>query len=166
LRVGWAGAQQHAGDLRLLRDVVAATRHEVDWVFLGMVPEGLDSRAIEFHNHVPFADYPAKLASLDLDLAVAPLEQHPFNEAKSNLRLLEYGALGWPVLCTDIFPYRTDDPPVVRLANDAGKWIAAIRERAADPDALAREGDAQRAWVKKHYLLENRLDRWFAALTR
>ena len=49
----------------------------------------------EFHNFVHrFADYPEKLASLDLDLAVAPQEIHTFNEAKSNLRLLEYGILG------------------------------------------------------------------------
>jgi glycosyltransferase involved in cell wall biosynthesis len=166
LRVGWAGAQQHAGDLRLLRDVVAATHGEVDWVFFGMLPEETRPLIAEVHDYVPLAAYPEKLASLDLDLAFAPLEIHPFNEAKSNLRLLEYGVLGWPVICTDIFPYRTDDPPVVRLPNDAEKWIAAIRERIADPDALAREGDALRAWVEKHYLLENRLGQWFEAFTR
>jgi hypothetical protein len=31
------------------------------------------------------------MASLNLDLAIAPLEINPFNESKSNLRLLEYG---------------------------------------------------------------------------
>ncbi|MDR2451892.1 MAG: glycosyltransferase [Candidatus Accumulibacter sp.] len=165
LRVGWAGAQQHAGDLRFVREIVEATRREVDWVFLGMMPEGLDSRAVEFHDYVhDHAAYPAKLASLDLDLAIAPLEQHPFNEAKSNLRLLEYGALGWPVICTDILPYRTDDPPVTRLPNDTARWIEAIRERAACPDALAREGDALRAWVEENYRLERYLDLWLKAL--
>lgn len=167
LRVGWAGAQQHAGDLRFLREVVAVTQSEVDWVFLGMKPEGIDPHGIEFHDYIhDFTAYPAKLASLDLDLAIAPLELHPFNEAKSNLRLLEYGILGWPVICTDIFPYQTDNPPVTRLPNEANKWIAAIRDRAAEPDALAREGDALCEWVKRHYLLENRLDQWFAALNR
>jgi hypothetical protein len=28
----------------------------------------------------------------------------------------------------------------------ADQWITAIRERAAEPDALAREGDALREW--------------------
>ncbi|MDR0378456.1 MAG: glycosyltransferase [Candidatus Accumulibacter sp.] len=164
LRVGWTGAQQHAGDLRFLLEVVEATRNEVEWVFMGMLPEGIDSGAVEFHGYVVFSSYPEKLASLDLDLALAPLEQHPFNEAKSNLHLLEYGALGWPVICTDIFPYWTDDPPVTRLPNDTARWIAAIRERVADPDALAREGDAMRAWVEKHYRLEDHLDLWMRAL--
>ncbi|GHU31247.1 hypothetical protein AGMMS50256_19430 [Betaproteobacteria bacterium] len=167
LRVGWAGAQQHADDLRrFLWEIVEATQSEVDWVFMGMKPEGINPSGIEFHDYVHFINYPAKLASLDLDLVVAPLEYHPFNEARSNLRLLEYGILGWPVICTDIFPYQTDNPPVTRLLNEADKWIAAIRERVAEPDALAREGNTLREWVKWHYLLENRLDEWLSAFLR
>lgn len=165
MRVGWAGAQQHAGDLRFMQEVVGATYQEIDWVFLGMAPEGMKPLIAEFHDYVhDFAAYPAKLASLDLDLAVAPLEQHPFNEAKSNLRLLEYGALGWPVICTDILPYRTGNPPVTRLPNDAVQWIAAIRERIAEPDALAREGDALREWTQAGYQLEKWQDEWLSAL--
>jgi GT2 family glycosyltransferase len=167
LRVGWAGAQQHAADLQFMLEVVKATCQEVDWIFFGMMPTGAAPYVKEFHEFVHrFADYPAKLASLDLDLAVAPLEIHPFNEAKSNLRLLEYGILGWPVICTDIFPYRTDAPPVTRLPNVAKLWIAAIRQRIGEAEALAREGDALREWVSKRYLLENNLERWLNALTR
>jgi hypothetical protein len=60
----------------------------------------------EYHPYTPLAEYPARLAALNLDIAVAPLAQTPFNQAKSNLRLLEYGVLGIPVVCTDIDPYR------------------------------------------------------------
>jgi GT2 family glycosyltransferase len=167
LRVGWTGAQQHAGDLRFIPEVVKASYKEVDWVFFGMIPKEIQPYVAEFHGyHSDFDTYPAKLASLDLDLAIAPLEIHPFNEAKSNLHLLEYGALGWPVICTDIFPYQTDNPPVTRLPNDPARWIAAIRERIGEPEALAREGDALREWVKAHYLLENRLDQWLSAVSK
>jgi GT2 family glycosyltransferase len=166
LRVGWVGTEQHAGDLRFITEVVKATAKEVDWVFFGMRPEGVESCMTEFHAPCPFSAYPEKLASLDLDLAIAPLEIHPFNEAKSNLRLLEYGILGCPVICTDIFPYQTDNPPLTRLPNDPDKWIAAIRGRLGEHEALAREGDVLREWVKKHYLLENRLDQWRDAFTK
>ena len=167
LRVGWAGAQQHAGDLRFVLDVVKATCKEVDWVFMGMMPYGAESSVAEFHDFVhDFSDYPAKLASLDLDLAIAPLEVNPFNEAKSNLRLLEYGILGWPVICTDIFPYRAEEAPVLCLPNSSEKWIAAIRERVGQKDALVRDGASLRDWVVQHYVLENNLQRWLDALTR
>jgi glycosyltransferase involved in cell wall biosynthesis len=161
-RVGWAGAQQHQGDLELIRDVVRATAREVEWVFFGMCPEALRPYVYEFHEFVAsFDEYPAKLASLNLDLAVAPLELNAFNEAKSNLRLLEYGILGWPVICTDIYPYQ--EAPVTRLPNEPRAWIEAIRERIHDLDAAAQEGDRLREWVLAGYLLEDHLEEWLAA---
>ncbi len=166
-RVGWAGAQQHAGDLAWIQDVVKETANEVEWVFLGMCPDEIRSYVHEFHDFVlSFYDYPAKLASLNLDLAIAPLEIHAFNEAKSNLRLLEYGAMGWPVICTDIYPYQTNAAPVCRLPNNVGAWVNAIRERIYDLQSAYREGDRLKAWVEQNYILENHLDDWFGALAR
>lgn len=164
-RVGWAGALQHAGDLAMIREVVETLAGEVDWVFFGMIPAGCEPFITEFHATVHLDAYPAKLASLALDLAVAPLEVNLFNESKSNLRLLEYGIFGWPVICTDIDPYRTNDAPVCRVPNDARRWIAAIREHLADREALRVRGRELEAWVRKHYLLEDHLEDWLAALT-
>lgn len=164
-RVGWAGAQQHLGDLELIREVVEATHHEVEWVFMGMCPPFLKTFVHEEHPFVAFKDYPEKLASLNLDLAIAPLEQVLFNEGKSNLRLLEYGIMGWPVVCTDIYPYQTNHAPVKRVPNLAHAWIEAIRERIHDLDATAREGDKLREWVRTHYFLEDHLEKWLTALT-
>lgn len=164
-RVGWAGAQQHQGDLAIMTEVVKATADEVDWIFMGMCPEELKPYVHEYHHFVPINEYPAKLASLNLDLAIAPLELHPFNEAKSNLRLLEYGVLGWPVLCTDIYPYQTNNAPVVRVNNDVESWVTAIRQLLADKPALAAAGEALKQWVLEHYILEDHLDEWLDALT-
>jgi len=116
----------------------------------------------EFHAPVPFSRYPDKLASLHLDLAIAPLEIHPFNECKSDLRILEYGALGWPVVATDIHPYR--GKPVTLLPNDPARWIAAIRERVHDLDALADEGENLKAWVLRYRLIDDHAGDWFQAL--
>ncbi|MBD3634351.1 MAG: glycosyltransferase [Methylophaga sp.] len=163
-RVGWAGAQQHQGDLEIIIDVVKETAEEVDWVFLGMCPEEIKPYIKEEHTFVDIEAYPQKLASLNLDLAVAPLEEHDFNIAKSNLRLLEYGILGWPVVCSDIFPYQTNDAPVIRVANNKADWLSAIRQILADPSALQQAGDELKAWVEQHYLLEDHLDEWFSSL--
>jgi O-antigen biosynthesis protein len=164
-RVGWAGAQQHLGDLELIKEVVATLADEVEWVFMGMCPDFLKRHILEEHSFVPFNDYPAKLASLNLDLAIAPLEQHLFNEGKSNLRLLEYGIMGWPVVCTDVYPYQTNNAPVKRVQNQAVDWVEAIRERIYDLDAAEKEGDNLRNWVLKHYILEDHIDDWLRAIT-
>lgn len=161
-RVGWAGAQQHHGDLAFISEVVKQTAAEVDWIFFGMCLEDVRPYVKEVHGWVHLNDYPAKLASLDLDLAVAPLELHPFNQAKSNLRILEHGILGRPMICTDIEPYR--NAPVQQVANDTAAWVAAIRERIHDLDAAEREGDALRAWVLEHYILDDHTSDWLRAL--
>jgi glycosyltransferase involved in cell wall biosynthesis len=165
-RVGWVGAQQHKGDLEILHEVIRATAHEVDWVFMGMWPEGLDDCICEKHPWAAFEDYPLAVARLNLDLALAPLEVNTFNESKSNLRLLEYGAMGWPVVCSDIYPYQTNDAPVKRVENTTEAWLEAIRERVNDLNAAYREGDALRAWVGRDYLLEDHLDEWMLAYSR
>lgn len=163
-RVGWAGAQQHQGDLELITEVVKETAEDVDWIFFGMCPDDVKPYIAEEHHFVPIDEYPAKLASLNLDLAIAPLEQHDFNEAKSNLRLLEYGIMGWPVICSDIYPYQTNNAPVIRVSDDKKEWVAAIRQVLADPTALAESGEQLKQWVRQHYILEEHLDEWLEAL--
>ena len=163
-RIGWAGGGGHQGDLELMKPVIEATRNEADWIFFGMCPEDIRPLLAEYHEPVSFDEYPAKLAALNLDIAVAPLEQIRFNQAKSNLRLLEYGILGIPVVCTDIDPYRNS--PACTLPNQPQAWIAALRERMNDPVAAAHEGEMMRQWVLKAFILENHLPEWLAAHLR
>ncbi|TVR65159.1 MAG: glycosyltransferase family 1 protein, partial [Candidatus Competibacteraceae bacterium] len=162
LRVGWAGAQQHQGDLEFILPVVEATANEVDWIFMGMCPPKLRYHVAEAHNAVHFAEYPAALAALDLDLAIAPLELNRFNTAKSNLRLLEYGAVGYPVIATDILPYR--NAPVTRVPNNPNAWIDAIRAHVHDLDATRAAGEQLREWVLSNWMLDQHLDEWLKAL--
>lgn len=151
-RVGWAGGSGHRGDLELIADVVRDLAGEVEWVFFGLCPEKLRPYVHEFHEGVPIGQYPAKLAALDLDLALAPLEDNVFNACKSNLRLLEYGACGIPVVCSDIACYR-GELPVTRVRNRYKDWVDAIRMHVSDLDASARMGDALREAVRRDWML-------------
>lgn len=159
-RVGWAGGSSHSGDLELIVEVVRELANEVEWVFFGMCPEAIRPYVHEVHAGVPIDQYPAKLASLNLDLALAPLEENLFNECKSNLRLLEYGICGFPVVCTDLVCYR-GDLPVTRVKNGNKGWIDAIRMHLTDLDATAAMGDALQARVRCDWMLEGRhLENW------
>lgn len=162
-RVGWAGGSSHLGDLELIADVVRELAGEVEWVFFGMCPEKLRPYVHEFHIGLPIDQYPAKLASLDLDLALAPLEENLFNECKSNLRLLEYGACGFPVVCSDVLSYR-GDLVATRVKNRFRDWVNAIRMHLADLDATAASGNLLRDQVIQNWMLDGvNLQRWHAA---
>lgn len=162
-RVGWAGGLSHTGDLRLIVDVVKALANRVDWVFFGMVPEGVENYIAEFHPGVNIQDYPLRLAGLNLDLALAPLDHNLFNKCKSNLRLLEYGICGYPVIASDEEPYRCN-LPVTLVKNRFKDWVAAIDEKLGDRQALWLEGLALQAAVRERWMLtDTNLERWRAA---
>ena len=160
-RIGWAGGRTHLDDLILLKEVIEQTRNEADWVFFGMCPDDMRPLVVEYHPYTTLDEYPGRLAALNLDIAVAPLAQTPFNQAKSNLRLLEYGILGIPVVCTDIDPYRGS--PACCVANTTAAWTKALRERIHDAKAREREGANLQKWVREGYLLENHLEEWLRA---
>lgn len=160
-RVGWAGGTSHRGDLELLEDVVKALADEVDWIFFGMCPQVLRPYVKEFYEGVSFTQYPKMLASLNLDLALAPLEQNLFNDCKSNLRLLEYGACGFPVICTDTKAYAGYLPCTRVRDNTSSHWLDAIRMHLSDPLASYRQGDALREAVLRDYVLnDHHLQHW------
>lgn len=152
-RVGWAGGTSHRGDLELILDVVKALANDVDWIFFGMCPDLLRPYIKEFHEPVSLGAYPRKLASLNLDLALAPLEINLFNDCKSNLRLLEYGACGFPVVCTNTKAYQGYLPCTRVSTNQTHEWIEAIRMHLNDREASARQGDALREVVLRDYVL-------------
>lgn len=159
-RVGWAGGSSHTGDLEMIYDVIRALSDRVEWVFMGMCPPKLRPYLYEYHHGVDFASYPEKLASLNLDLALAPVEDNEFNRCKSNLRLLEYGACGYPVICSDVECYR-NDLPVTRVKNRYKDWIEAIEMHLADPSTSLKTGDALRKVVLEHWMLKGEpLKRW------
>lgn len=152
-RVGWGGGTSHGGDLEVIAQVIRELADEVDWVFFGMCPQELRPYLKEFHAAVSLEAYPAKLSSLNLDLALAPLEYHIFNDCKSNLRLLEYGACGYPVICTDTEAYRGYLPCTRLTANTTEEWLEAIRMHLADPQASYRMGDELHDVVMRDFML-------------
>lgn len=162
-RVGWGGGTSHTGDLEVIAEVVKTLANEVQWVFFGMCPPALRPYISEFHPPVPLELYPAKLASLNLDLALAPLEYHIFNDCKSNLRLLEYGACGYPVIVTDTRAYEGYLPCTRIKTNSTAEWLEAIRMHLADPDESFRQGDRLKQEVLRDYVLrEEHVQHWYS----
>jgi CTP:molybdopterin cytidylyltransferase MocA len=163
LRVGWVGAGQHHGDLDLIESVVSELSDKVDWIFMGMCTDEIKPFLTEFHNFVSIGDYPKKMSELDLDIAIAPIEDNFFNRCKSNLRLLEYGAMGWPVVCSDVYPYQTDNPPVTRVRNNKSEWVKAIEMLFDEATRHALAEDLHQ-WVVSKYALENRCKSWYKSI--
>lgn len=156
-RIGYAGSTSHAADIAFLPEVMAHFKDSVQWVFLGIQPEGIEGYDVEYHPLVSVEDYPRALGALDLDIALAPLVDNPFNQAKSNLKLLEYGACGFPVIADAITPYANF--PHVRRAPEhtAVSWALEINRLLQSPTGLDKVGTDLNIYVKDKYTMEDGL---------
>ena len=164
-RVGWVADGCGDVDLAPLLEVIKQLAHDVDWVFYGHCPEELRGCIRQFQPMVVDAEFPAVLAGLDLDLALLPREASLHNDCRDNVRLLQLGACGVPVICSDVRSYQDHHLyPFKRVANTPQAWLDAIRLHLSDLDACAMLGDALREAVMANGLLEGRaLLQWHAA---
>lgn len=96
-------------DFEHVIQAIASTRQKYQWVFLGAVPPPLQplvkSGEIEFHPWQRLYDYPKKIADLDVQMMVAPLQNNNFNKSKSDLKYIEACCYGVPIACQDMCTY-------------------------------------------------------------
>lgn len=166
-KVAWAGGIGHQGDIEMIAHLIKDLSQQVDWVFFGMCPEALKPYVREFHLGLPTLEYPDKLMALSQtwDLAIAPLEINPFNECKSNLKLLEYGWCGVPVVCSDVTPYQ-GNLPCTRVKNRFMDWRNAITSMIADRQACYEDGLRLQQAVQASWMLTgDNLQSWYEAWT-
>ncbi len=157
LRVGWAGSSTHSGDLRHLYHIIKETSDVIQWVFLGWAPPQLKP-IVEFHEGVPVSGYMAALQRMNLDLTVIPLEPHIFNECKSHLKLLEFGAIGVPAITSKIAPYLENPGFLIESSKPQKEhklWKAALLELVNNEDLRFQQAVDTYKWALK-YQLETR----------
>lgn len=162
-RIGWVGDRSTASDLDIIHSVVRQLADHVDWVVMGYCPPSLRQYVAEYHAGTSFAHYPQALASLKLDVVVEPLADTARNRHRSSIRLLEFGACGYPVICSDIPGMQTPEP-VTRVKNSAKSWTEAITKH-LDTVLASRQADNLHSWVHNEGLLteaslRKRLDIW------
>jgi processive 1,2-diacylglycerol beta-glucosyltransferase len=87
-------------------------------------------------------------------VAVAPLVDNTFNRCKSNLKLLEAGAKGMPLIASPVAPYNHPrDRDFVIHASTEAEWVAAMTRCRRDPQMVEERGQALHEHVKTHYSL-------------
>ena len=133
-KVVWAGSPSHSGDLAVAIPALGAfaSRHpNVRIVMFGQNLATTDIPVGQLEN-LPwidnFAEYPFKLAEIDADVSVAPLADIKFNLGKSNLRILQMWATGYPVIASAVGPYKDTITQGVDgiLCQDEASWLEAL----------------------------------------
>lgn len=109
-KVLWAGSPSHSGDLQLIIPVMEKFLRQHSNARLVLFGQEIKDARLPSGQiiNIPwceFEEYPFKLAEIDADVSIAPLADVPFNLGKSNLRILQYWATGYPVVASNVGPY-------------------------------------------------------------
>lgn len=141
--VGWAGGDSHILDLRVVAGQLRRflDRHpDVDMHFVGTDYSRLLRRQCRY---TPFrSPVWTYYQGIDFDIGLAPLAGNVFNRSKSHIRVLEYAALGIPVVASDEPAYRdmVIDGVTGFLIRRDHEWAARLRDLANDHDMRADMG--------------------------
>jgi hypothetical protein len=89
---------------------IIKTRTEFNWHFYGSHPLPLkpfiDRGEIKYFNWAPLPNFPEAMANSGAQVTFAALQDNNFNRCKSNIKLIEAGALGLPCVCPDMPTYK------------------------------------------------------------
>lgn len=137
-------------DFAHVNSIIEKTADKYQWVFLGAYPLPLQhlvrSGKAEFHPWERLYTYPEKIHSLKVNAMVAPLQDNTFNRAKSDLKLIEAGCYGIPIVCQDMCTYK--DAPFKFKSGD--EMVDQLDE------ILGKKGRYMNISAKHRKLVENR----------
>jgi hypothetical protein len=171
--LGWAGTITHQQDVELIREplqrILAAypqTRLVIGgdpqvYALFADIPE---AQRI-FYPFVSAAEYPRLLA--EFDILLAPLRLNAFNQAKSDLKLLEAGIRRIPWVASPTAPYRAWANGGL-LASTTADWeraLAQLVENATVRTQLGAQGHEQ-ALTREAQVLAPRWAEVFADLAQ
>jgi glycosyltransferase involved in cell wall biosynthesis len=172
-RIGWTASDSHLLEGQMIMRILTELyrrRSDFDFVIMGNIEKfraASDRFPIEWHDFCDISIYPLKLASLELDIGLCPLEDFSFNRAKSCLKWSEYAAMKVPAVCSNLEPYK-----IIRdgldgiLADDVNLFVDGIERLLDNP--LERKKMAQAAFDRnfEEYNLDKNVHLWMEVFER
>lgn len=168
VRVGWAGGSSHWEDLVSITEPLIGVMNKTGakYVHCGQLfpfVEKLDST--EFHGWVQMPGHPYRLAMLNLDIGLIPLQPTLFNSYKSNIKWYEYSALRIPSLVANVEPYNKEivHGETGYLYSSTEEFVEYLEMLIKDEAERKRVGDNAYQWVKENRDADQQVGLWYDA---
>lgn len=175
INVCWFGSPTHDKDLEIIIDpikkLIRKYEMAVIFTFFGFWPvdfcdihvepgntnpsyeiKDLYRNSVKIVPGVAHPNFPKVLAEINPDIGLCPLDPHEFNLSKSNIKALEFGAIGVPSICSDFGPYKFIEHDVdgFKVSTENG-WYNSIDYLIKDHEKRMEMGQAIRKRVMKEY---------------
>lgn len=166
--IGWSGGSRVGRDLEIMvHDLVKIVRKypNVTVVIAGSLKYArlfseIPAKQLRLLEWVDYDRYPALLSTFDL--ALIPMQDHAYNRCKSALKVIDYGAVGVPSICSPVAPFKALPKIVCTpvLAGE-GEWFTRIEEFLHDKAAGKVPSGQLAGSTRQHYgLHENLMNFW------
>jgi glycosyltransferase involved in cell wall biosynthesis len=158
--VGWAGGAQHFSDLIILKGVLEQILDDYD--FVEVVLSGMPTYPFKPHPRgkaLPWTNvenYPRQTLS-KFDIGLAPLVDNAFNRGKSDLKFIEYGYLGIPMIGSPVQPYveAVEHGKTGFLAKTPKDWLKYLKRLIENEDLRKEIGENARKVAEKRTIEKN-----------
>ncbi len=158
--VGWAGGAQHFSDLEILRGVIEQILDDYPQVEINLA--GMPSYPFKSQSRIRMLkvstveNYPKETLSR-FDIGLAPLIDNQFNRCKSDLKFIEYGILGIPMIGSPVQPYleSVEHGKTGFLAKNPKDWLKYLKRLIEDEDLRKEIGENARKVAEKRTIEKN-----------
>jgi glycosyltransferase involved in cell wall biosynthesis len=118
--VGYAGSGSHQADWQMVEPILHKLKQKYNIKIKVLGPMQMNAAIDTQIKWTELMQYPEHLASLGFTIGIAPLKDSLMTRAKSNLRWLEYSAMGIPTVASDVVPFR--GVKNILLATEPEDW--------------------------------------------
>lgn len=173
--IGWAGGHYHVQDLRLIEPALLQimTRHpEVSAVFYGDCPKTLYDTfpgRVFFQPWTGLEDFYWQMSILRFDIGLAPLFRTGFARSRSPLRLLQYAALGIPIIGSNYGEYGrmlNNGMPGVQVQDGglpgeaARAWADRVSWMIEHPEERRAMAERAKEYVRENFDIGKNVHKW------
>ncbi len=179
LVIGYMGTKNHDEDMELIAPALHRLHQRygarIEIQIVGIVAQegslkalhGLPYRVLAPPHGIP--DYPLFMtwftSTMQWDIAIAPLRDNPYNRCKSDIKLLDYAALGAAGVFSRIAPYAELPAGTGLLVdNTAAAWTEALEQLLGDDALRQRIAHTARQYVFSQRTLQKCAGLWPQAI--
>jgi len=166
IRIGIIAGGNHDRDIKVVAEAIQKITNiypNIVWVGYGDAASALFSdmdsdKKLTFASNWNYRTHPSRLASLGLDIVLAPLEDTDFNACISNLKFIENGFLEVPCIMSDVAAFNDSaqhGKNGILVKNTTSAWVDAIQTLVENPSLRKSLGKSARQTVLNNYMLSH-----------
>ena len=173
VKIGYFGTMTHNNDLELIHNVILRLKDifskkgiQVD---LEVIGASIDEN-VDWFNVKKMPYYPMSMATFmkwisvraNWDIGIIPLVNTEFNKCKSELKYIEFTALGVPIVASDVDAYKgtVEEGVTGFLANSEDEWVNKLSMLIENPKLRHGILNNARDDILKNYDLRSRAKQW------